>query len=156
MCVLRECLLQRSTSVDIYIIIRINCSFKNKKLKKQRKKRHTTCQGTQRVKCILTMHSVVVGSHCDVIGCQLARRGVRRGAVEASGSDGVQRVWAVGLTSILDPPQFFQLPNTLLLLPCQGPKVCRYNWHSAGSLGWPFPVLKYRCIFQIKYTEAIL
>ena len=19
-------------------------------------------------------------------------------------------------------------------------KVCRYNWHSAGSLGWPFPV----------------
>jgi len=22
-------------------------------------------------------------------------------------------------------------------------KVCRYNWHSAGSVGWPFPVLKY-------------
>jgi len=19
---------------------------------------------------------------------------------------------------------------------------CRYNWHSAGSLGWPFPMLK--------------
>jgi len=35
-------------------------------------------------------------------------------------------------------------------------KVCRYNWHSAGSLGWPFPVLKYKYIFQIKYTEAIL
>jgi len=30
------------------------------------------------------------------------------------------------------------------------------NWHSAGSLGWPFPVLKYKYIFQIKYTEAIL
>jgi len=20
---------------------------------------------------------------------------------------------------------------------------CRYNWHSAGSLGWPFPMLRY-------------
>ena len=34
-------------------------------------------------------------------------------------------------------------------------KVRRYNWHSAGSLGWPFPVLKYKYIFQINYTEAI-
>jgi len=34
--------------------------------------------------------------------------------------------------------------------------VCRYDWHSAGSLGWPFPMLKYKYIFQIKYTEAIL
>ena len=32
----------------------------------------------------------------------------------------------------------------------------RYNWHSAGSLGWPFPMLKYKYILQIKYTEAIL
>jgi len=24
-----------------------------------------------------------------------------------------------------------------------GTKVCRYNWHSAVSLGRPFPVLKY-------------
>jgi len=37
-----------------------------------------------------------------------------------------------------------------------GTKVCRYYWHSAGSLGWPFPMLKYKYIFQIKYTEAIL
>jgi len=35
-------------------------------------------------------------------------------------------------------------------------KLCRYNWHSAGSLGWPFPVLRYKCINQIKYTEALL
>ena len=35
-------------------------------------------------------------------------------------------------------------------------KVRRYNWHSAGSLGWPFPMLKYWYIFQMKYTEAIL
>ena len=32
----------------------------------------------------------------------------------------------------------------------------RYNWHSAGSLGWPFPMLKYKYIFEIKYTEAML
>jgi len=25
-------------------------------------------------------------------------------------------------------------------------------WHSAGSLGWPFPMPKYKYIFQIKYT----
>jgi len=34
--------------------------------------------------------------------------------------------------------------------------VRRYNWHGAGSLGWPFPVLKYKYISQIKYTETIL
>ena len=36
--------------------------------------------------------------------------------------------------------------------------MCRHNWHSAGSLGWPFPMLKHKYIFffQIKYTEAIL
>ena len=28
--------------------------------------------------------------------------------------------------------------------------MCRYNWHSAGSLGWPFPVLKYKYIFSNK------
>ena len=29
--------------------------------------------------------------------------------------------------------------------PCMqwGTKVCRCNWHSAGSPGWPFPMLKY-------------
>jgi len=34
-------------------------------------------------------------------------------------------------------------------------RVCQYNWHSAGSLGWPFPMLKYKYIFQIKNMEAI-
>ena len=34
--------------------------------------------------------------------------------------------------------------------------VCRYNWHSAGSLGWPFSMLKYKYIFHMKYTEAVL
>jgi len=32
----------------------------------------------------------------------------------------------------------------------QGTKVRRYNWHSAGSLGWPFPMLKYEYIFSNK------
>jgi len=31
--------------------------------------------------------------------------------------------------------------------------VCRYNWHSAGFLCWPFPVLKYKCIFQINIRK---
>ena len=35
--------------------------------------------------------------------------------------------------------------------------MCRYNWHSACSLDWAFPMIKYKYIFfQIKYTEAIL
>ena len=38
----------------------------------------------------------------------------------------------------------------------EGTKVCRYNWHSVGSLGWPFPVLKYKFLSEIKYTEAIV
>jgi len=38
----------------------------------------------------------------------------------------------------------------------QGTTVCRYNWHSAGSPGWPFPMLKYKYIFQTKYAEAIV
>ena len=38
----------------------------------------------------------------------------------------------------------------------QETKMCRYNWHSAGSMDWPFPILKCKSIFQINYTEAIL
>jgi len=34
--------------------------------------------------------------------------------------------------------------------------VLPYNWRSAGSLGWPFPMLKYKYSFQAKYTEAVL
>ena len=30
-------------------------------------------------------------------------------------------------------------------------KACRYSWHSAGSLGWPFPAMKYKYIF-FKYN----
>jgi len=44
----------------------------------------------------------------------------------------------------------------IFLAHLQGTKVCRYNWHSAGFLGRPFRMLKYRYIFQIKYSEAIL
>jgi len=39
---------------------------------------------------------------------------------------------------------------------CREPALCRYNRHSAGSPGWPFPVLKYKYISRTKYTEAIL
>jgi len=34
--------------------------------------------------------------------------------------------------------------------------VCQYNWCSAGSLGWPFPMLKYKYSIHIQYTEAVL
>ena len=34
-----------------------------------------------------------------------------------------------------------------------GKKVCRYIWHSAGSLGWPFLMLKYKYIFPIRYRK---
>jgi len=37
---------------------------------------------------------VTLSRHCHVISCQLARLEVRRGAAEAGGSGGVQRVWA--------------------------------------------------------------
>jgi len=33
-------------------------------------------------------------------------------------------------------------------------KCADTNWHIAGSLGWQFPKLKYKYIFQIKCTEA--
>ena len=32
----------------------------------------------------------------------------------------------------------------------------RYNWHSAGSLSWPFSMLNINIFFQIKSTEGIL
>jgi len=31
-----------------------------------------------------------------------------------------------------------------------GTTVRLYNWHSAGFLGWPFPMLQYKCIFREK------
>jgi len=46
-----------------------------------------------------------------------------------------------------------------VLVATTGTVLCRHNWHSAGRLGWPFPMLKYKIgpiFFQQKYTEAIL
>jgi len=47
---------------------------------------------------------------------------------------------AVGLSGLATDPLFLQ----------QGTKVRRYNWHSAGSLGWPFPVLKFSLVYFLK------
>jgi len=41
-----------------------------------------------------SLTAVVVGSRCDVVSGELARRCVRRGAVEDSGSGVVHRMWA--------------------------------------------------------------
>jgi len=35
-----------------------------------------------------------------------------------------------------------------------GTKVRRYKWHSAVSRGWPFPVLKYKYIFQAILSKS--
>jgi len=54
--------------------------------------------------------AVIVGIRCDVISCELAQRGVRRGAVKSSGSgksSSCGRGNAAGLTLILDRGQFF-------------------------------------------------
>ena len=51
--------------------------------------------------------AVVVSFHCDVISCELSRRGVRRGAAEAGRSPARGRGNAVGLTSIMDRGKFF-------------------------------------------------
>jgi len=37
-----------------------------------------------------------------------------------------------------------------------GTEVCRYNWHSAGSLGWPFPMLKYKRTFLKIYGSNFI
>ena len=42
---------------NIYIFIRINCSFKNKKFKKTKEKDTHNVSKNTRVKCILTMHN---------------------------------------------------------------------------------------------------
>ena len=36
----------------------------------------------------------------------------------------------------------------------QGTKVCRYNWHIAGSLGWPFS--NYEYIFRQLYESCFI
>ena len=43
--------------------------------------------------------AVVVGFHCDIISCELARRGVLSGATKASGSGGV--AVGVGVTRLV-------------------------------------------------------
>jgi len=45
-----------------------------------------------------------------------------------------------------------------ILCPVQriGNESVQIHWHSSGSLGWPFPMLKYKYIFELKYTEAII
>ena len=45
--------------------------------------------------CKYWLMAVVVGFHCDVISCNLARRGVRSGAAQPSGNGGVSGVGAV-------------------------------------------------------------
>ena len=34
-----------------------------------------------------------------------------------------------------------------------GNEVCRYKWHSAGALGWPFPVLFFEKIYGSNFIK---
>jgi len=66
-----------------------------------------------------------------------------------------EKVWASFPFSI-DLGSTYSVTVTVTESYVQGTKVCLYNWHSAGSMDWPFPMLIYKYIFPIKYTEAIL
>jgi len=44
--------------------------------------------------------------------------------------------------------------DALDIYEAQGTKVCRYNWHSAGFLGWPFQMLKYKIYFFNKINGS--
>ena len=46
--------------------------------------------------------------------------------------------------------------NSSSLHTAQGTKVCRYIWHSAGTLGWLFPMLKYKYIFNKIYGSNFI
>jgi len=56
----------------------------------------------------------------------------------------------VSVASCRPPPFPLDLLTCAGRLMSQRTKVCRYNWHSAGSLGRPFPALKYKYIFWEK------
>jgi len=53
-----------------------------------------------------------------------------------------------GLRCLHAPASAFRQPIRTESAPIQA-KLGRYNWHSAGSLGWPFPAPEYECISQI-------
>jgi len=60
----------------IYIFVRINCSFKNKKLKKQRKKKDTQrVKKTQRVKCWSGSGRITEADHFKLV-CRLTVKSI--------------------------------------------------------------------------------
>jgi len=56
---------------------------------------------------------LAVGFHCDVINCELSRRGVRHGMAEASARE---RCSAIGLTSIHDRGQYLPARRAVLAM----------------------------------------
>ena len=53
----------------------------------------------------------------------------------------------------------YQVPKSVGALAISGGRLQSVSnesaWHSAGSMGWSFPVLKYKYISEIKYAETI-
>jgi len=74
--------------------------------------------------CGVLLMTVVVGFHRDVVSCELAWRAVRRGAVEVSGSGGVQRVWA-WLRGRFDVDRQSRLCTCLLIMAVSRREICR-------------------------------
>ena len=66
---------------------------------------------------------------------------------------GVKHAASVNL-SAMDPWMILLLLLLLVVVMMMTMMITVGN--SAGFLGWPFPMLKYKSIFPIKYTEAIL
>jgi len=51
-------------------------------------------------------------------------------------------IYIEALGTISVPIQLPYLASMMMMM------MMMMNWHSAGSLGWPFPVLKYEYIFM--------
>jgi len=45
---------------------------------------------------------------------------------------------------------------TAVVIVAYGTKVRRYNWHSAGSTGWPFLMLEYKYVFQKNMSDCLI
>ena len=66
-----------------------------------------------------------------------------RGSFNSSNVTDVQRRNRFRSTSAPPTSVTSQLDDVTTTTFLHGTKVCRYNWHSAGSPGRPFPTLKY-------------
>ena len=109
--------------------------------------------------CCLYQHattttSQLLGSRNCAADLQLARRATTHVLSCPSSEKNWESIYPVWHS--LSPHKKLHKKLGVRLTPSDPQWLRPYNWHSAGSLGWRFPVLKYEHILQTKYTEAIL